>query len=288
MASRSPSVSIITLSDAELASKRIEPSNLQRALESLHKDGICVIKNAVDPSHLDLLNERMTLDAIAINATDKARRNFGLKTGNIQLAMPVNSQLLFGDVLANPFAVAITECVLGPHPVLRFQGANAAFRSQERQPVHVDLDYEYPELPFGLCININLVDVSPENGSTEFWLGSHLAARKLTPQGIVNSNRLKGETQTYSPVQLTLPKGSLIIRDLRIWHAGMPNSIDEVRIMLIGIQFPHWYRSEQKIVLPIGGQDKMDWGNLSPAVEWVEEGADPQYASFSDVAPTEE
>lgn len=34
------------------------------------------------------------------------------------------------------------------------------------------------------------------------------------------------------PVQPELRRGDIMIRDLRLWHAGMPNSSDEHRIML--------------------------------------------------------
>lgn len=34
------------------------------------------------------------------------------------------------------------------------------------------------------------------------------------------------------PVQPVVERGDIMIRDLRLWHAGMPNSSDKHRIML--------------------------------------------------------
>jgi hypothetical protein len=46
-------------------------------------------------------------------------------------------------------------------------------------------------------------------------------------------------------------KGGLIIRDMRLWHAGMPNrTVDEVRVMLNLLYFADWYRSPMIIKFP--------------------------------------
>lgn len=42
-----------------------------------------------------------------------------------------------------------------------------------------------------------------------------------------------------------------MIRDLRTWHAGMPNNSDDHRIMLgLGYQSPHYPNETQKCYLP--------------------------------------
>lgn len=51
-----------------------------------------------------------------------------------------------------------------------------------------------------------------------------------------------------------VPKGSLMIRDLRTWHAGMPNKTDEPRIMLGFIFFPAWYRTPMRPTFPLVAQ----------------------------------
>ncbi|KAF1346833.1 hypothetical protein BDV97DRAFT_357941 [Delphinella strobiligena] len=59
----------------------------------------------------------------------------------------------------------------------------------------------------------------------------------------------------------------MIVRDFRLWHAGMPNKTDESRVMLVSIQFPKWYRSNQKVLLPKTLQGKMNWSGLKPCEE---------------------
>jgi ectoine hydroxylase-related dioxygenase (phytanoyl-CoA dioxygenase family) len=131
-------------------------------------------------------------------------------------------------------------------------------------------------MPFGYCININLVSTSPENGATEFWLGSHTDTDESVFDRQANNEQINFELleqrrKISPPIQPSLRKGSLIIRDLRLWHAGMPNRTDEPRVMLVSIQFPSWYRSDQMLTLPRALEGKIDFGRTVPYVEWVGE-----------------
>ena len=266
----SPQITSIVLSPEELESKTLTSHHLQAAIEALHRDGVVVLNNAISTAHLDALNSRMVPEAKTLYARAETHHNFGTGTGNIQQDAVVDSAYVFDDIIANPFAVAVTECLLGPHPRLRFQSANTAFKAERRQPVHVDVHFDFPRIPFGLCININLIDVDPEHGATEMWLGSHMDTSWRKQLGLSSSvipaDVLEARRKISPPVQPTLPKGALIIRDLRLWHAGMPNRTDDVRVMLVTIHFPHWYRTEQKVLLPRSLQGKVQWGNLVPCV----------------------
>lgn len=74
---RQQELALIKLSEEELASGQITSHHLQAALEALHRDGICVLKNAVDPSHLDQLNSRMVHDAKILLQKQETHHNFG-------------------------------------------------------------------------------------------------------------------------------------------------------------------------------------------------------------------
>ncbi|KAL5322654.1 hypothetical protein ACEPPN_010629 [Leptodophora sp. 'Broadleaf-Isolate-01'] len=274
-----PSITTITLSPSELASKKLTSHHLQAALEALHRDGVLVLNNAISTAHLSALNARMVPEAQILYNRSTTHHNFGTGTGNIQQDAVVDPSYVFDDIIANPFATAITECMLGPNPHLRFQSANTAFRAEKRQPVHVDVHFDFPMMPFGICVNINLIDVDPEHGSTEMWLGSHLdtswKAHVEKSGSVIPNDILERRRKEFGPpVQPTIPRGALILRDLRLWHAGMPNLTDDVRVMLVTIHFPAWYRTEQKLLLPESLKGKIEWGNLVPCVEWVPDGYD--------------
>lgn len=265
------------LSPEELHTKKLGSHNLQAAVEALHQDGLVVLKNAVDVDHLDKLEARMVPEARDLYPRPSTHRNFGHNTGNIQQEPVLEDGYIFQDVIANPWATEVIQCMLGPRPTLRFYSANTAFKATGRQPPHIDVDFDFPKIPFGYCVNINLVDVTPENGSTEFWLGSHTD----TDVKVLDSDEYqirpslqRQRRKTRPPIQPSLPKGSLVIRDFRLWHAGMPNRTEHPRVMLVTVQFPSWYRSGLKMKLPRAVQGKIEWGDLVPCVEWVDEGYD--------------
>lgn len=279
MSNPSPIV-FVKLTPEELETKQIGSHNLQKAVEALHRDGVLVIENAVDTAHLDALNKRMVPEAKELYARKETHRNFGENTGNIQQEPPTEPEYVFEDVIANPFATAVLECMMGPHPGVRFYSANTAFKATDRQPVHIDVSFDFPKIPWGFLVNINLIDTTPENGCTELWPGSHLNTDvHSTIDEDSDSGRIKPELveerrKIQPGVQTHLPKGSLIIRDFRLWHAGRPNTTDEPRVMLVTANFAPWYRSDLKFRLPKSLEGKINWGNLKPEVEWTSDDYD--------------
>lgn len=289
---------IIRLTDEELVTKSLGSHHLQAALEALNDDGLVILENAVDPSHLDHLNERMVIDAEKLKVLENAHINFSAETRNFQQEVVPEEGYVFADVIANPWASEILQHVLGPHPRVRLYSANTAFKAEARQPVHIDMARGFPRAPFGYCVNINLVSTSAENGATEFWLGTHndptLAALTINGSGSDGPDPLValqkktarakelGLPTEYAdelieqrrrirpPIQASLPKGSLIIRDIRLWHAGMPNRTDHTRIMLVTVVLAEWYRNHQRIRLPKRWQGRIEWGAFDPCIEWVE------------------
>ena len=101
-------------------------------------------------SHLDALNSRMVPEAKALHARTSTHHNFGTGTGNIQQGAVVDKDYVFEDTIANSFATAVAECILGPNLQLRFQSANTAFKAEKRQPVHVDVRFDFPKIWFGI------------------------------------------------------------------------------------------------------------------------------------------
>lgn len=227
----------------------------------LHKDGIIVLDNAIDIAHIDALNAKLAPEALEIANYPRHHFNFGKKTRNMDQAPPPSKEYMFKDVWCNPFAAAILAAVLGPKPVVHFVNGNTALKTSRsgRQPVHSDCEFDHPAyFPFAHVINITLVDTSPENGATEVWPGSHhVSTSDAHISGDGNEEQLPirpellEERRKHSPpVQACTKKGSLVIRDLRLWHAGMPNLTDEPRVMLAFVAQPSWYQANGKVILP--------------------------------------
>ena len=87
--------------------------------------------------------------------------------------------------------------------------------------------------------------MTPENGSTEIWLGTHTDSGLRVQDG-AHGERASGRIKTHllderrkarPPFQPIVPKGSIIVRDLRLWHCGRGNWTDEVRVMLASSEY---------------------------------------------------
>ena len=104
------------------------------------------------------------------------------------------------------------------------------------QPLHVDAswavdDEGQPDPLSRLSFFIPMRDVTPENGSTEVWMGSHhdlswVPAQK-TAEKHPNPGQPDAETQEAQrlhlpPTQVFIPKGGVLLRDARGWHRGEP------------------------------------------------------------------
>jgi hypothetical protein len=271
----------------------------------LHKDGIIVLDNAISHHSLDTLNDLLTPEALEIANNPKHHFNFGKQTRNMDQAPPPTKELMFKDIWCNPFASAILSNVLGPKPVVHYANGNTALKAtpEGRQPVHSDCEFEHPAyFPFAYVVNINLVDVSPENGGTEVWPGSHHVsvheAHHTKPSGddgrdeegllTIREEFLEQRRQHSPPIQVTTRKGSLIVRDLRLWHAGRPNLTDTPRIMLAFVASPRWWRGKSKIFLPKDVKElveewEKDEYSMSFAAEWVDGKVDHKQLSSKGV-----
>lgn len=186
----------------------------------------------------------------------------------------------------DPIATQITTHVLGPRPKWTFCSANAAMpplpgTTPQRQPVHSDADFNFPSHCFGLVINVPLITMDEDNGTTEIWLGTHnqTVADQEGAHGERASGRIKlpllEKENGFESIQPKIEKGAVVLRDLRLWHAGMPNHSEDVRVMLAMIYFAPWYRNPMRLEL---GDDvrpvleelerKGELG-LEVAVDWV-------------------
>jgi hypothetical protein len=191
-------------------------------------------------------------------------------TANFLQRPPVtDASLLYPDVYYNGFLLQLANAsvfqdprpsrslahscsYLGPRPVFNWLTANTALANTGgmRQPAHKDCSFVHPQYPYYFIANVPLCDFQVDNGATEFWLGSHAAASHreqvvaTDPKQVEAYGRL-GEPLPYiteqaktarqkirPPIQPPCSVGDIMVRDLRTWHAGMPNQTSKHRIMI--------------------------------------------------------
>ena len=244
-------ITALEITPEEVRTDRIAPAHLAAATRALRDDGIVVLNDIISLDHIAALRERMLEDLPAYLARTDAPFNFN--TGNVQQEPPPFAPYLYKDVLLNDIVIAVTHALLGDGLHNGFYSGNTAVGgSGQRQPVHTDVSQLWPDLtvatpPFGLVVNVPVVDMSAENGSTEVWPGTHSDTTIYVQNGDIKlpAEAVEARRAVRPPLQPSVRAGGVVIRDLRLWHAGMPNRTDRARPMIAMIHWVSWWHSDK-------------------------------------------
>jgi hypothetical protein len=85
---------------------------------------------------------------------------------------------------------------------------------------------------FSIALNIPLVDVTDDNGPTEVWPGTHRNGPFSTAPHSISADRARALSAASRPLRMTVPAGTLVVRDHRLLHRGSANLTREPRPML--------------------------------------------------------
>lgn len=264
----------IEITPEEIARGEMAPAHREAAAQAVREDGFVVLKDVIALDHVAVLRDKMLEDVDALQAREDAPYNWN--AGNIQQDPPPFPPYLFRDVLVNDMVIAVTKAILGPGLKSFFYSGNTVVRSDQRQPVHVDSGQLWPGLDvatpaYNLVINVPVVDMHPENGSTEIWPGTH----KDTTVAIHGDIKIPAPTlarwrERVTPIQPTVSAGSVLIRDIRLWHAGMPNRTETPRPMIALIHGASWWGYTGTLKFPKGTEALFEHPDLRTCAEFVD------------------
>lgn len=268
----------ITLDEREAG--RLSPERLAQAVRAVRDDGYVILNDLIDPAVLAPIRDRMLEDVARILARKDVPFNFN--RGNIQQDPPPFPPYLSRQVLCNEIVIAITKSILGKG--LRngmYSGNTALPRAGGRQPVHADMGQLWPDLEiahpaYALVVNVLPVDVSPENGSTEIWPGTHKDVSVVMQEGDikVTEEQLEARRKVSPGFQYSARAGSVVIRDIRMWHAGMPNYTDQPRPMIAMIHYVRWWSELAPLEFAAGSEPYLEHPDLTHVVRYVSGGID--------------
>ncbi|MFW6061029.1 MAG: phytanoyl-CoA dioxygenase family protein [Phycisphaeraceae bacterium] len=256
----------VEVSDTERDSGNLEPAKRDEAVRALEEEGFVGLVNAIEPAILDHVYEGMMEDLAWLEARfgrlPKRGPDGWEGKGKLNgFGPPRRKPYLHRRVLYNEPVLAVTLAMLGcqkegmgvhcanydanwSFPIPPAQRADAP-----RQQVHGDTGPLFPSLSepepaFMLNLSIPLVDFTPENGATEIWPGTHRHRPQLsqTPGKERKQQMIEAQRRVRPPERMVAPKGTVVIRDPRAWHAGMPNLTDQTRIMIAMRHCPDWLR----------------------------------------------
>jgi hypothetical protein len=265
----------IAISAAERADGCLSDAHAQQAIAAVREQGVVVLEHAVDEAALDALHERLLADTHAlVAARDRGDSISGWKRGHLQQKPPHHPPYIFRDVVANPFAIQVTHGVLGDGLFNSFYSGNTNLPGSEAQPLHRDAQPLWPDgdgdhPATTLVVNISPIGVHPDNGSTEIWPGSHRVGGALT-EALIEARRA-----VAPPVRVQAPKGSVVVRDIRLWHRGVPNVSDQVRHMIALVHQVRWFHRTHTLRFQTGCEAEFESEHLDANAEFVD--APPDY-----------
>lgn len=234
----------INLSPVEQSSGQLSSTTLTRATTEVNLNGFVVFENALPTDFVDTLREDWTkvLNELLEKDPSKTEINsIAFRKNRIRMDLPFRAPYSDSRVITNAFAMPVIEKILGTDCRTFYFSADAPMPGSEYQSVHGDYAPFYPGadiiLPItALVLNIPLVDVTKDNGPMDVWPNTH-----LTPEKYFEGSFVKEAAAGLEPVSMKMPKGSLLVRDIRMWHRGTPNYSKEARPMLSIIYAQHWW-----------------------------------------------
>jgi hypothetical protein len=228
----------IQVTPEEYEAHRLDDEHLAQAVAAIADDGYVILGGAVGTSTLDAIKPKLVED------TDELRRRgrwggAGHRPGHLQQAMPRSREHIYADIVTNPLIIQVTEAVLGEGVHNHFYNGNTNLPGSQAQPLHRDSGHLWPDVihpTTSIVINISPVDVDETNGATEIWPGTHQVAGPV----MVSEDEENARREVVPPVRASSRKGDAVLRDVRLWHRGVPNHGTEPRHM-IGMVHSRWF-----------------------------------------------
>lgn len=265
---------VITVKPNELSAGSLTDKHVRQAVEAIRVDGYVVLENIVKHKNLDILRERMDADSQKLIKAEKWG-GAGMLIGHLQQGPPPFAPYIFKDIVANPYVIQVTKELLGAGVYNNFYNGNTNCPGSGIQPLHRDGDHLWQNQKVAhptaeVVVNISPQDTMEENGSVELWPGSHL---DISGRQIDDEHEAR-RREIAPPIRGNAKKGSVLIRDMRLWHRGVPNHSDEPRHMIAMIHRIRWLRSGRRLKYQTGCEQAFENSDLDHNADFVDEKLD--------------
>ena len=230
---------------------RVVPGDTAGAVQAIHEHGFVILEGVVPPGPLSLLRRRMDDDTEALLAYCERIGGNPRALGHLQQGPPPAPGLVFPDVVMNAAVNDVCRALYGAEhaeaderPLLTFYNGNTNCPGSVEQHLHMDgrhtTEAVEPVAPTtSVVVNIPPGPTSLGNGAIELWPGSHRIHSVNdagTGAGAVQGKSIASlateRQQAVAPVRPETEVGDVLIRDVRLWHRGVPNRSDRPRHMI--------------------------------------------------------
>jgi hypothetical protein len=241
------------LSPEELSSMTLKPETLEFAVQQVKINGYVVFDSVLSPDFVRELQDayQEVYEAYLQDPDPTFSKN------HYRVFLPFRPPFNDERIVAHPLVVPLLDALLGEDFVCSYFASNTCAPGSEYQPAHSDIFPLFPNRPdikppaYHVVLNVPLVDTTEENGPIDMWPGgSHL--------NTLPGDQLKKLAEVIPPQPATMPAGSLMIRDGRMWHRGTLNRSNAIRPNIALVYFRSWVSVNDRIGIP---QEQYD--NLS-------------------------
>lgn len=265
---------VITVNQKELSAGKLTEIHVKQAVDAIRVDGYVILENIVKHQNLDILRERMDSDSQKLIKAEKWG-GAGMLIGHLQQGPPPFAPYIFKDIVANTYVIQVTKALLGEGVYNNFYNGNTNCPGSGTQPLHRDSDHlwqnqEVPHPTAEVVVNISPQETTEENGSVELWPGSHL---DISGRHIDDDHEAE-RREISPPIRGNTKKGSVLIRDMRLWHRGVPNMSDEPRHMIAMIHRIYWLRTRRRLKYQTGCEKVFENSELDHNADFVDKNLD--------------
>lgn len=206
--------------------------------DQIRLNGYVILENALPLDLIERMRDRFDALLEARIAAEPSNRG----SNRYQMVLPFEEPFAHPLVYEHPLVLRVLDRLMGQDLICSYFASDTPMPGADYQRVHSDTRLLFPEtvhsLPcYGAVLNIPLVDAAEENGSMEFWPGgSHLNPGRLDMAQLAPLMRSE---------RANMRAGSILLRDLRMWHRGTPHRGTRSRPNMALVYTRPWYRFEQ-------------------------------------------
>lgn len=230
---------------------RVAAGDTARAAEAIREHGFVVVEDAIAPEPLAALRRRMDADTEELLRYCESIGGNPRARGHLQQGPPLSPDLVFAEVAMNAAVNDVCRALYGAErssgderPLLTFYNGNTNCPGSADQHLHMDGRHDTapgePVAPTArVVVNIAPGPMNRNNGAIELWPGSHrihcvndAGTGAGEAEGARVAELAPGRRQAAPPVQPETRVGDVLIRDVRLWHRGVPNRSRRPRHMI--------------------------------------------------------
>lgn len=256
----------------------VQAADTDAAVQTLIELGYVILTKAVQPEPLALLTTRMDRDTKKLLAYCEMIGGNPRELGHLQQGPPLTGDFVFADVAMNSYVNRVCNTLFENECRLTFYNGNTNCPGSTTQGLHMDgrhlsLDPEPVGPTLSVVVDIPTGSMNRSNGSIQLWPGSHVLRPPDGGPRVPPDMEAKRQKQV-DPIQPETTVGDVLIRDVRLWHRGVPNRSDRPRHMIALIVTKGPARETHRLQFRKGCETALEGHSVAANAEYVDEPID--------------